>query len=434
MLKNLTQYSIVKNSPLGSLDVIAILAVILAPLLLLSVKGWLNAWLALLILLSLWHLLIRPSFLKNLKNLGGWDWALLLSFLTPIMAIFITQWIRGDWNDNPYDAPARIFLSAAVFFYLRYLGVHWTQPLALVAPLSLMIVLAVIFSFPEISQSWGDRYATYFVDPLTLGQYALLFGFICLFSINHDEIHVLKAYKILGFFLGLLIAFGSASRSAWLALPVLLGVFVVMQMRNKKIYSPFALLVIFLALAAIGYFYSDILYQRIDQVLKEYALYFSGENRDTSFGLRVSFIRAAWYLWLQSPWVGYGDAQTPNLMLIPEIAHFSSPMLEYGIKHNGVHNELMQNMLRSGIFGFIAYFCQIFIPIGLFIQSIRRPEPEVRVAGQIGLIYMTSIFIFGLTTETFNLKFTAGFYGLTIAALAAQCLSYRRDENNSLKC
>jgi O-antigen ligase len=38
-------------------------------------------------------------------------------------------------------------------------------------------------------------------------------------------------------------------------------------------------------------------------------------------------------------------------------------------------------------------------------------------------MYISSIFFFGLSTETFNLKFTSSIYGLMVAILAAQCLS-----------
>jgi O-antigen ligase len=151
--------------------------------------------------------------------------------------------------------------------------------------------------------------------------------------------------------------------------------------------------------------------------------YFQQGHQDTSAGLRLSFIRAAWYLWLQSPWIGYGDGMAPNVMQIPALAPIATPTLEFGIKHNGVHNELMQNLLRSGVFGLLAYLAQLLIPLVLFYKSARSTHAAVSSAGVLGLMYISSIFFFGLSTETFNLKFTSSIYGLMVAILAAQCLS-----------
>jgi O-antigen ligase len=83
----------------------------------------------------------------------------------------------------------------------------------------------------------------------------------------------------------------------------------------------------------------------------------------------------------------------------------------------------MQNLLRSGVFGLLAYLAQLLIPLVLFYKSARSTHTAVSSAGVLGLMYISSIFFFGLSTETFNLKFTSSIYGLMVAILAAQCLS-----------
>jgi O-antigen ligase len=229
-------------------------------------------------------------------------------------------------------------------------------------------------------------------------------------------------YLVSGFVVGMFLSFGSGSRSAWAAFPVLFIIYVSLLWRQRKISWYWVLgLAIMLPFVLLGH--ADLFWTRVGAAWTEWMQYFQSGHHDTSAGLRLSFIRAAWYLWLQSPWVGYGDGMTPNVLEIPALAHIATPTLEFGIKHNGVHNELMQNLLRSGVFGLLAYLAQLLIPLVLFYKSARSAQSNVAAAGVLGLMYISSIFFFGLSTETFNLKFTSSIYGLMVATLAAQCLS-----------
>jgi O-antigen ligase len=53
--------------------------------------------------------------------------------------------------------------------------------------------------------------------------------------------------------------------------------------------------------------------------------------------------------------------------------------------------------------------------------------PSQRTAGRVGLCYIVALFCFGLSTETFNLKYTISFYALMVSALAAQVLRPQSD-------
>jgi O-antigen ligase len=232
----------------------------------------------------------------------------------------------------------------------------------------------------------------------------------------------LTLYQLSGFVIGIFLSFGSGSRSAWVALPALVLIYLVFLRTKRKVsWVWFAAAAVILPFVFLGH--ADLFLVRVSAAWSEWMQYFQQGHHDTSAGLRLSFIRAAWYLWLQSPWVGYGDGMTPNVMQIPALAPIATPTLEFGIKHNGVHNELMQNLLRSGVFGLLAYLAQLLIPLVLFYKSARSTHAAVSSAGVLGLMYISSIFFFGLSTETFNLKFTSSIYGLMVATLAAQCLS-----------
>jgi O-antigen ligase len=425
MINKLYAQQVPDASQLQLADKIVLALVVLAPLLMLSLRGWLNALLAAAFLFSVWHYAKKWRQSRNtLGSLDFWDKQLFICLAAPFLAIFFSQLLRGHWQDNPFDGPVRILASFVIFLYLRQIKFTVVKALGLVLPLSLWIVLALVLLNPELTAHWGGRYATYFVDPLTLGQYVLLLAFMCLALVHYHERPSLSLtlYQLSGFVIGVFLSFGSGSRSAWVALPALVLIYLVFLRTKRKVsWRWLAGAAVILPVVFLGH--ADLFLVRVSAAWSEWMQYFQQGHQDTSAGLRLSFIRAAWYLWLQSPWVGYGDGMAPNVMQIPALAPIATPTLEFGIKHNGVHNELMQNLLRSGVFGLLAYLAQLLIPLVLFYKSARSTHAAVSSPGVLGLMYISSIFFFGLSTETFNLKFTSSIYGLMVAILAAQCLS-----------
>ena len=162
-------------------------------------------------------------------------------------------------------------------------------------------------------------------------------------------------------------------------------------------------------------------HHRISSAVDEYAAYVQNGNRDTSTGLRLSMLRVAIHLFLENPIAGYGDVY-PTLSTVPSIAALNTEALEFTLIHNGVHNEIMQNALRSGVFGLISSLLMFGVPAVIFYRGSCSKVPSVRAAGLVGLCYIISIFCFGLSTETFNLKYTVSFYALMVSTLAAQVL------------
>jgi O-antigen ligase len=163
-------------------------------------------------------------------------------------------------------------------------------------------------------------------------------------------------------------------------------------------------------------------HERIGLVISEYAAYANGSAPDTSTGLRISLLKLASFLFWERPLAGYGDSHYPVLSEIASIASFNTEALEFALIHNGAHNEIMQNVLRSGMFGLASSLLMFTVPAVVFYRGTRSKNPSARAAGLVGLCYIVAVFCFGLTTETFNLKYTISFYALMVSALAAQVL------------
>ena len=395
----------------------------LAFLFYLTLRGWTNAFLFILAAFALHgmtrHMASVKAALRNRRAV-----LILCALVSPLLAILFSQALRGELILRAYDGPLRIFLAGIIFIHLLNRRIHVVKALEWGFPPAVFVLALAIMLNPDASAMWSGRYATYFVDPLTLGQYAILYGFVCLFTIDltHKDSAALKSFKYVGFFLALWIATGTGSRSSWVAIPVL---FLLWMTSVRKMSSPLRILLAFALLSAlilVAYEFSGVFHDRIDQAVADYTQYFTGGNRDTSGGLRLSLWRSAWYLFLENPLRGYGDANFPPLSGIPAIAPFNTPLLEHYLARTGAHNEFLQNMLRSGLFGLVSSLLMFIIPFSVFYRGTKSASTAVRSASVIGLCYIVALFLFGINTECFNLKYTASFYGLMIAALAAQAL------------
>lgn len=282
--------------------------------------------------------------------------------------------------------------------------------------------MGVIFYYPETSNYWGGRYASYFVDPLTFGGYALVIGFTCLFLLNiKKDTLFLSALKLMGFACGLFLSIGSGSRSGWMAIPFVLGLWVFINRKNKKLVINASLILISVFLITL--FLNENLQQRILSIFQEIYAWFTNQanKEEGSGGMRLTMWRMSWVLFFESPLYGYGDpVGYKHLLEQPLLTSFAGPNA-LGAITLGPHHEIFGQMLRSGIFGLIAGLLLFFAPMTVFIQQLRRNSQNL--AAQVGLAFVLGLFICSLSIEVFNLKYTTSFYALMLACLGAQALS-----------
>jgi O-antigen ligase len=84
-----------------------------------------------------------------------------------------------------------------------------------------------------------------------------------------------------------------------------------------------------------------------------------------------------------------------------------------------IHNEVLANAMRLGVFGFASILAIYFVPIVAFLRAAKSTDRIKCVAGVMGMLFVTGYFVFGFTIETFNLKMFATYYAVTIATLLA---------------
>ena len=197
-------------------------------------------------------------------------------------------------------------------------------------------------------RSWAGRYASYFVDPLTFGGYALVIGFTCLFllDIKKDAL-LLSILKLLGFASGLFLSLGSGSRSGWMAIPFVLALWLLLNRKNKKLIISASL--IFVSTLVITLFLNEHLQQRFLSIFQEAHSWFTNQaNKEAgSGGMRLTMWKMSWVLFLESPLYGYGDPiGYKHLLDQPLLTSFAGPNA-LGAITLGPHHEIFGQMLRS---------------------------------------------------------------------------------------
>lgn len=83
------------------------------------------------------------------------------------------------------------------------------------------------------------------------------------------------------------------------------------------------------------------------------------------------------------------------------------------------HNQFFAYLTDYGIVGGLALLSIYVVPGVLFWKRLSAPAGPANRAALMGLTFVVSFWIFGLTVETFDLKMTVAFYATMIAMLAA---------------
>ena len=389
------------------------------------VRGWISAAVVVICLFCLGHFLSGRVVLSRKLLTPSVLW-LLAAFAAPLMAVIAVQLFRWEFVPRYFDGPLRLLMSWVILLYLIARPVNFVRIAEYVFPVAVLLCAAVLFLDPGApAYFWKGRFATYFMDPLTLAQHIAIAGFICLFCVDASgrDPGWLRLLKYAGLAAAIAVSLGTYSRTGWTMVPILAAIWLIGVKRHN---SPVH---IFLVLAAIvlgcvaTYWVSGIVQERVNNAVQDVVLYFSGGNRDTSLGVRLSLYRINWTLFLQSPLYGWGFGSMPVLSSFPEIAPLATPMVEQYFVHSGGHNELMQNMMRMGVLGLASRLMLLLVPLVVFTRAARASSQRTRMAGYLGLTVVIGFITASMTSEVFNLIYTASFYGLLVAALAATALA-----------
>lgn len=407
----------------------AILVLVAAfPLFFLTIKGWTNTLLFALVIASLIYVHDIRAFLKK-RPLGVECFLVMAALASGVVAVVLAQTFRGEYALNELDGPARMLAAVPVFLMLLARKINFVQVFQYVCPASLFIIAFAVFFFPVLRAD--ERIATYFVDPITLGNYALVLGFMSFFGINSlgKDRAWLVLMKTGGLACAIAVSLWSQSRSGWLMIPVLLIMWFIAERKRFTLAQGIAVTTGTLGIVFSAYLALDFVQHRVQQAFGDVADWWSEDQPDTSVGFRLTMWQLALILFFRNPLSGYGDqGYLPLLESDAELIAVAS-LAARTTMQTGPHNEILAGMLQSGIFGLVSKLLLFFVPMYVFARRIRSSDQSVRSASLLGLCLVNGLFISGFFGEqVFYLKFLSSFYGLMIASLCATALADREEQ------
>lgn len=417
-LKNFS--AIVKNESLCNRMIVLILFIY--PALLLTVKGSVGVLFGLLLIISA----IQLYRMRKSPSVSHWDGvgvAFALAMASPVVAIFLSQAYHGDFKAPPYDWASRFLFAIPIFLVLRQTKIHTVSILQLALPLGALATYIALIQHPFVVYVDGQVRGMTTLQAFNLIHFsdsALMLGFLALFSINSEKKDhaLILTLKLCAFIAGIYMSIQSGERGGWIAIPPLLLLWVITYHSKGKLRSTLGIATLSaIALICLSYYYIDHVQHRIYSAWND-LINFAHGNKDSPIGIRLQLWMAAIQIFMENPFFGVGPGGFAHAMPTLSATGVLTPVAA-NMGTAEVHNEILAKCAGTGLFGLASILSIYLVPLFIFLRATKSTLPPVKTAGVMGLCLVTGFFIFGLTAEIFNLRMTATFFSLTLAALMA---------------
>ncbi len=397
-------------------------AMLCYPVLLLTVRGSMNALFFLLLLLSLFYLFRWGKALSA-------DWrdagtvAFCIAMASPVIAMLLSQVYHGSFSAPPFDAPSRFLLAVPIYFVLRHIRVSTLAVMQYGLPVGAILaaVISVFFARPYVFEP--SRVTNSFLHPIHFGNLSLMLGFLSVLSINwtRRDARYVVVLKWIGLAAGLFASVQSGTRGGWIAIPVMVLAWYFFQStahRLARLLLPLALMIL---VVAGSYFLVGSIHDRLYHIYSDIAAFREGSG-DTSIGMRLQLWTAALHLFVENPVFGVGPyGYAPALPGLQQ-AGLISP-LAVTIGAGEIDNYIIANMATLGIFGLLSGVAIFLVPLLILVKAATTRTGAQKQSAIMGVCLVLGFFVFGLTADTFDIKMVAAFYGLTLAILLAGATS-----------
>jgi O-antigen ligase len=369
------------------------------------------------------------------------DLFIVLSFCGLIFAVLLGQLFRSKMHMAAFDGPSRIAFAGLIYLLLKSRQMAYIKILDVAIPVGLLCVLTAVTLNP--GAYWGDRFATYFVDPNTLGSQTFILALIIFLSIasGQGESRWLLLLKLTGGAAGIYVSIYSGSRGAWLAGPFIFFLFLLIRFgdfcraqgaeRFRIALQTSAIVIASIILFFLALYFSDAVSSRIISGYHEIRNWLMSSELDTAAGIRLSIWKFSFQFAGESLLSGYGEEK--NMMQLLSNSPLNIPANQIAIgtmATTGPHSDILSKLLSSGLFGLLAYLCLLFVPFYFFFTHRNSFIADKKRAARMGMYYITGVFIAGLSNEQLSLKYLCTFYGLMAATLLAQVLQASTSESN----
>ncbi|PFH10908.1 O-antigen ligase [Collimonas sp. PA-H2] len=402
----------------------AFIAILLFPVLSLSVHNVGNACLFFLFVLAIIAGACRYKPMDiSFSSLLRSYWPLHLAMVSLVIAVLLNQFASGKFAVKYYDTAFRIALFTPVLWIVLGLPLNYLKKMQWAFVAGVLIALVKIYIITAGGTLRPGNIG--FLATIPFSDVVLLFGFIGLISIgwNTRQEKLAIALKVLTCCASIYVTILSQTRGSWIAIPVF-AITAFLFLRNVRIRYRLAILILSLATLVTVFTNSDIVKTRLAAAKSDMTLYVDQDNADTSLGVRLQLWRASWQLFKENPVFGVGrenfsdglEALSARDIITPVVTSFS---------HS--HNEILFNTAILGIFGLLGILSIYFVPGYYFIRDIRHSDSIIRTAAGMGLTLCLGFFVFGLTDMMFFWSVLGGVYSMSVAAFFA-CIIKRKKE------
>ena len=398
----------------------AALLLLAYPVLMLTVKGGMNAVFLFMLLLALAVWMVRPAGMSAVAWKPEWTAYVAAMFLLSF-AILASQMAHQNITAHPHDAASRYWLAIPIFLLLQRL------PLRVIGMLQYAFPLGAIGGL-LMAKKYAGALIISTLDKIHFGDFELILGMLSLFSLNWlgRDIPALRLLKILGCIAGVWASLASGSRGGWLAIPLFIGLFFYFSMGKLSLKMITASLLAATLVMAAGYFAISTFNQRVNALAHDVVVFDQG-NRDTSTGVRWQLYKAAADVFYRHPFAGVGPEGFASEMQPMVEAGKLTPRAAY-LGRGEVHNDILAKAAGMGALGLAAILAGYLVPLRLFWRATKSGSDRVRRSGILGVVFVSGVFVFGLTVEFLNLTMATAFYSFTVAVLLAACYNVHHGE------
>ena len=402
----------------------------LTPVFLLTIKGYTNTTVALLAIVSIFILLADQSNKLTLENKKA---ASIISLVLAgqFLAVFFSNLVRWQWSLPEFDAPLRLLLAIPLLLAISKTSLNYklesvgTNLYITYMPMTLVATLVYCYFYPNAGW-YAGRLSTYFVDPLYFSVICQVLAMICLANLlfSKNISLVIRLLYLILTAVGFYLAIKSQSRTGMLGVPLIILFFTYQSISH--LFSKIKItIVLTIVLFCVVIFTSlePTLHVRFLTAINDVSSYkWNALNEvDTSVGLRISFVRMAWFYFCLNPVGGWGDLGWMTEINRPEISAFATEFAR-NFPKAGFHNEILTNAVHFGLFGLISSICVFLVPFIFFYRYRNHANQSVKFLCIQGSSFVAMMFISSLSTEVLSLKFCASFYGFMIAVTVSSII------------
>jgi O-antigen ligase len=292
----------------------------------------------------------------------------LLPLALAALAIVGTLWSDASWNARLYAIvpTVKLLVLPGLFYHFErsargmWVLVAFLLSCSVLMVASWIVVLDPAFSLKPAEEAERGIFVKNYIDQSQ--EFAL-----CAVALAYPIMSFLRARRIwpallqgaiaLGFLVNM--AFVIVSRTALVTMPVMLAVFGLLHLKWRTSLLIFCAM---LVLAGLAWTASPQLRRTTEAFFMQYQLY-TMENKATSIGIRLEFLRKSSQFFVDAPIFGHGTGSTKGLF---EQAATGSINTATGQVIGNPHNQTLAVAVQWGAIGVIALYAMWFAHLSLF--------------------------------------------------------------------